>query len=210
VKYKPLYYMGRTLARLFAGLLLRVEITGAEQVPLEGGLIIASNHVSYYDPPVVGSFINRETFFFAKDKLFEIPVFGGLIRRVNASPVKRGAIDRDALDWAVATVKEGKALVVFPEGTRARRGKFLPPKSGVGMIAVRAGCPIVPVYIHGFDRVKDCLLGREKARLVYGKPFSEAWVRSFPDTRDSHKQIARKVMDRIAELREQAMGVKGD
>jgi 1-acyl-sn-glycerol-3-phosphate acyltransferase len=210
VKYKPLYFTGRSLTRILFGLLLRIKVTGAENVPLEGGLIIASNHISYFDPPVVGSFVKRETFFFAKDKLFEIPVFGRVISRVNASPVKRGTIDRDALEWAVATITAGKALVVFPEGTRAREGKFLSPKSGVGMMAIRAGCPIVPVYVHGLNKFKACLLGKEKPLITYGEPLSADWVHSFPDTRESYKQIAQQVMERIAGLRDRTLAPKGN
>lgn len=208
MKYKPLYGTGRQLARQFSRWLLRIRVTGAEQVPLTGGVIVASNHISYFDPPVLGSWIERPVYFFAKDTLFTIPLLGWAIKRTNAIPVKRGTVDRDALERAVEIVRRGDALVVFPEGTRSRTDDFLNPKAGVGMIAHRAECPIVPACIEGLNRVKRCLTWRDHPTIAFGEPFTADWVKSFPAERESYHEMARIIMARIGELRSRIRDVK--
>lgn len=196
------------MARQFSRWLLHIKVTGVENVPLEGGVIIASNHISVFDPPVLGSWIERPVYFFAKDTLFEIPILGRLITRTNAIPVRRGTIDRDALDRAVEIVRRGDALVVFPEGTRSKTDQFLNPKAGVGMIAHRAECPIIPACIQGLNQIKKSLTFGARPAIKFGEPFSADWVQSFPAERESYHEIARTVMGRIGELRDQIRGVK--
>ena len=208
MKYTPLYWTGRFLAHQFSHWLLRIKVADADRVPSEGGVIIASNHISVFDPPVLGSWIDRPVYFFAKDTLFEIPVLGRIIRRTNAIPVRRGTIDRDALDRAVEIVRRGDALVVFPEGTRSKTDQFLNPKAGVGMIAHRAECPIVPACIQGLNQIKKSLVFRTRPAIAFGEPFSAEWVKSFPAERESYHEMARTVMARIGELRDRIRDVK--
>ncbi len=197
---KILYYIGWTLTRVLTGLFLRIKATGQENIPRQGGFILASNHLSYYDPLLVGSWATRQVYFMAKQELFKSPFFGGIIRRTNALPLRRGTIDRAALDSCVEVIERGFGLTVFPEGTRARQGEFLDPKPGVGMVAVRARCPIVPVYIHGSNHLSACLLGRDRLSITYGEPLPADWVASFEATKESYTEIARVVMERIAGL----------
>ena len=138
MRVRYLYWLGWFLTRVIGILLFRIKVSGREHVPEEGGFILALNHISYYDPPLAGSFIRREVFFFTKKELFRIPLFGALLRRLNTLPVSRGAIDRKALDLAVGVIREGFGLTIFPEGTRSKTGNFLLPRAGVGMIAVQA------------------------------------------------------------------------
>jgi 1-acyl-sn-glycerol-3-phosphate acyltransferase len=200
---KILYYSGWLFTRVVFGLFFRIKIRGQENIPREGGFILASNHLSYMDPPLVGTWVPRQVYFMAKQELFKNPLFGGIIRRTNALPLRRGSIDRVALDLCVETLKSGYALTVFPEGTRAKEGHFLKPKPGVGMIAVRAGCPIVPVYIDGSNRLLDCLLGRHRLRITYGQPLSAEWVTSFEATKESYVEIAETVMERLESLKKE-------
>ncbi len=197
---KILYYTGWTLTRVLTGLFLRIKATGQENIPSEGGFILASNHLSYYDPLLVGSWATRQVYFMAKQELFKNPLFGGIIRRTNALPLRRGTIDRAALDSCVEVIEQGYGLTVFPEGTRAKEGRFLDPKPGVGMVAVRARCPIVPAYIHGSNHLSACVLGRERLSITYGEPLPADWVASFEATKESYTEIARVVMERIAGL----------
>ena len=210
MKYKPLYWFGRTLAWLYGRLFLRVRVSGVENIPTEGGLIVASNHISYFDPPVMGSFVPRELHFFAKHTLFSVPLLGFLIRRTNAIPVRRGSIDRAALEQADRIVSAGKALVLFPEGTRSRTGELRSPKSGVGILAHRTGCPVVPVYVQGLNTAWRCFFGRARARIVYGEPLSPDRFRDRPAARETYDEIAGEVMARIIRLRDQAVAVKTD
>jgi 1-acyl-sn-glycerol-3-phosphate acyltransferase len=204
---KILYYTGRAFIWIIFSLFFRIKIRGVENLPREGGFILASNHLSYFDPPLVGTWVPRQVYFMAKQELFKNPLFGNIIKRTNALPLRRGTIDRVALDLCVETLKAGNVLTVFPEGTRAKEGHFLKPKPGIGMVAVRAGCPIVPVLIDGSNQLMDCLLGRYRIRITYGQPLSAEWVKSFEATKESYTQIAEKVMERIEALKKEPQAV---
>ena len=122
---------------------------------------------------MVSAGTNRELHFFGKAELFKIPGLGWLIRAVNAIPVRRGEADRKSLARAIAVVKGGGALVLFPEGTRSREKDFLPPKTGVGMLAARSGAVILPVYISGNQSAGSFLrsaLRIRRVRVLYGEP----------------------------------------
>jgi 1-acyl-sn-glycerol-3-phosphate acyltransferase len=199
------YYIGWKASRILSGMILRARVSGRENLPPTGGFILASNHVAYYDPLFVGCWVPRDIYFFAKEELFENHVFSALLQRVNALPVRRGTIDRRALRAAVATIKGGNGLTVFPEGTRSRRGELLDPKPGVGIIARQAECPIVPAYLSGTDKLRRCLQGRQRLRLIYGKPLPTQWVKSFPISKDGYQGIARGIMTEIARLKEAIM-----
>lgn len=198
---KILYWTGYYLALGIGTVLFRERVIGKEHVPKTGGFILASNHLSYYDPPLVGSGTGREMAFFGKAELFSVPVLGWAIRRTNAMPVKRGTVDRNALKMAVETIRQGYGLTVFPEGTRGKGEGFLEPKPGLGLIALHAECPIVPCYIHGTNRLNDCFWGRDKLRVIYGEMLSAEWVRSFPRSKAGYVGLSRAVMEQIGEIK---------
>lgn len=200
---KILYYSGWLFTRVVFNLFFRIKIRGQENFPKEGGVILASNHLSYLDPPMLGTWVPRQVYFMAKQELFKNPLLGYAIRKTNALPLRRGSIDRVALDLCVETLKAGYVLTMFPEGTRAKEGHLLKPKPGIGMLAVRAGCPIVPTYIDGSNRLWDCLLGRHRLRITYGEPLSADWVKSFEAGKESYMQIAETVMQRIEVLKKE-------
>jgi 1-acyl-sn-glycerol-3-phosphate acyltransferase len=199
---KILYFSGWELSRILSRFVFRVRVSGRENIPKSGGFILASNHISYFDPPLVGCWVPRAIYFFAKKELFDHKLFGAILRRVNALPVKRGAIDRKALEMAIETVKRGHGLAVFPEGTRSKTGEFMTPKLGVGMIARQSECPIVPAYLSGADRLNECLRRRRKLCVTYGGPLSVEWVTSFPADKAGYLKIAEAVMASIGQLRD--------
>ena len=121
-------------------------------MPATGPVLLVSNHLSVLDPPLVGGAADRQLSFLAKAELFEIPMFGRLIRALNARPVRREGADASALREALRTLAEGRALLVFPEGTRGTEGELRPAKAGAGMLAVLSGAAVVPVYITGSGR----------------------------------------------------------
>ena len=156
----PYYKIGWLLSRFLGRLFWSFRAEGLEHVPATGGLIIASNHRSYADPPLVGAAIQRQLFFFAKAELFKMPVLGWFVRRLNVLPIKRQRYDREGIERALEVLRAGNGLVVFPEGTRCRTDDFLPPKSGIGWLAGEAKVPVVPAYIENSNHLWRALFDR--------------------------------------------------
>jgi 1-acyl-sn-glycerol-3-phosphate acyltransferase len=208
VSFGFLYFCGYWVARLGSKVLFNPIVRGQEHIPASGGFLLASNHISYYDPPLVGSWQRREMFFLAKKELFQNKLLGGAISRTNALPVSRGSVDRQAIKMAVEAINNGYGLVFFPEGTRSRTQEFLKPKPGIGVIATLTGCAIVPTYIHGTNRLKDCFLRRDRMSITYGEPIEAEWVQSQPKSREGYQAIADTVMARIAQLKAQVSDIK--
>jgi len=203
---KPLYWLGWLLARATATIAFRARVSGREHLPPTGGFVLASNHISYADPPFLGCMVPRQLFFFAKRELFDHRLLGALFRSVNAMPVTRGTVDRREVREAIKVVKQGYGLVVFPEGTRSKSGVLRSPRPGMALIARQTACPITPAYVYGANRLKRCLWGRGRLGIVFGEPIPAEWILSRPAGRDGSLEIARAVMDRIQRLRQ---GVEG-
>jgi cytidylate kinase len=194
-----------TLVRNVSRFLWRLSWEGVENIPREGGVILASNHISYYDPPFVSVSCPREVHFMAKRELFSIPILGFIIRNLNAFPVNRGKYDRQALEAAINVLKRGEALIVFPEGTRSRKkGEFLSPKAGIGVLAREGQVPIVPTFISGSDKLAKVFFSFGRVRVIFGKPIPTEWVMSVPGGKPGYSQIAEEVMGRIGALKKKA------
>jgi 1-acyl-sn-glycerol-3-phosphate acyltransferase len=189
------------LARLVSGW----EIRGREHIPRSGGLIVASNHISYFDPPLIGIASVRELHFLAKEELFRPPVFGPLIRTFNAIPIRRGVADLSGLSKAMDVLRAGSALIMFPEGTRMRDGELHPARPGVGMLAVGTDALIVPCYISGSDRPGRWITRRTKIRVWFGQ--ARSWKElagsqaELPPGRALYQGIGDGLMREIAALR---------
>ncbi|MBO6264680.1 MAG: 1-acyl-sn-glycerol-3-phosphate acyltransferase [Acidaminococcaceae bacterium] len=147
---------------------LRWEVFGRENIPAEGPVVIAANHLSLLDPPVLGAAATRKVHFMAKSELFKPVWFGALIRKLGAFPVRRGAMDRDAIKTGLTILKENKVLAVFPEGTRSKTGELGRAGGGAFMMAVKCKAKIVPAYIYGTDLKRHP--GWPKVRVIFGKP----------------------------------------
>lgn len=148
----PLFVLGKSLFWLFFTLVNRWQVTGREHVPRTGGLLIIANHTSYADPPIVGTAFPRPVHFMAKSELFAFPL-GPIIRRTHAFPVRRGEGDRAALRTALRMLKEGKCLLIFPEGQRSPEGRLIAFEPGAAFLALASGAQVVPMGIDGADRV---------------------------------------------------------
>src|SRR5205823_6089098 len=144
----------------------RLEIKGAENIPSEGAVLIASNHLSNADPPLIGSSIKRPIHYFAKEELFHIPILGWLIAQVNAFPVKRLEHDVRAFKKAYSLLKSGEALLLFPEGTRSKTGELGKAKPGVGMLACKTQAPVIPAAIANSNRLSKL----KPLKVHFGKP----------------------------------------
>lgn len=128
---------------------LGFKVEGLEHLPVEGAVIIAGNHVSNWDPIMVAMAINRPVHFMGKAELFNHKILGKLLTALNAFQVKRGSADRQAIRHALKVLEEGKALGIFPEGTRNNTGHEIKTQSGMAFLALRSGATIVPVACIG-------------------------------------------------------------
>ncbi len=135
-------------------ILFRISYEGIEHIPMEGGVMIASNHASLLDPQAIGSVIPRKVSYLAKKELFSVPVVKQLLKIANSISIDRQGYTKGTLKQIIKHLQDGWSLVVFPEGTRTRTGEFGKPKRGIGMIAVKAIVPIVPCWIEGSYKAK--------------------------------------------------------
>lgn len=129
------------------------KIYGVENVPQTGGLVIVSNHASYFDPPIVSNCVCRPVAYMAKEELFKIPVLAQAIKLYGAYPVSRGTSDRGAIRYALEYLENGWAVGVFLEGTRTRDGRIYEPKRGAALLAAKAKVPLLPVSLWGSEKI---------------------------------------------------------
>lgn len=203
-----LYTVCRLLAVGAMRTMFRLKATGRENIPATGPVLLVANHSSLLDPPLIGGSAARQVTFLAKAELFEIPGLGGLIRRLNARPIRREGADPGALRTAMRALADGRALLIFPEGTRGEEGVLRPAKAGAGMLAVLSGAPVVPVYVSGSGRAwpRGRRLPRpRKVTVTFGEP-----LRFDADRRGDRKQryeiASREMMEAIARLRDGITG----
>jgi 1-acyl-sn-glycerol-3-phosphate acyltransferase len=171
------------------------RVTGRENVPMEGPVIIAPIHVSYLDPMLVGAVSPREISFMAKEELFRNPIMNKLIRSLNTFPVKRGQNDSSAIREALRLIESGRALLVFPEGTRGNGEQMGAIQGGLMMMARRTGAQILPVGIWGTHKAwpRGQKMRRHKTALHFGKPFTLADIGERPSREEFSSFLAEKL-----------------
>lgn len=180
----------------------RLRTFGLERAPGRGPLLVASNHVSSLDPLIIGVGLRQRVYFLARETLLR--GFGGWVLQIGgARPIRRDSPDRSAIGLALQLLADGNTVVMFPEGTRSRGGQVQQIRSGIGLIAARAQCPVMPVYIAGAGE----LLPRGKrfprpGALVFfaGEPIAPDSVPRSEDARDYYDSIARRVHAALCEL----------
>ena len=171
--YQPYYmpmFMWRTIrffVRLFFTIFFDVHVTGQHIVPEVGNLIIASNHLSGVDVPLIPAYLKRRVVYMAKEETFKSR-WGWLIRFLGAFPVRRGEADRQSLRAAQDQLKAGHIVCIFPEGTRSKIHTLGQAHAGMGMIALRSGAPVLPVAIWGSEYSFKKF--RPRIHLVFGQP----------------------------------------
>lgn len=186
------YWPVRLVLQPFLMVLFRLQRVGREHIPAEGGLILAPNHRSFLDPWVVGICLWRPIYFVAKRELFEKRWMGWFLNALGAFPVRRGESDDEAMKTARVLVERGEAVMIFPEGTRIRRGSLGEPKRGVGRLALETGAPVVPIAVLGTERIRRGLLIRPyKVRVRCGRPLT------FPRVERPSAHLATEVTARI-------------
>ena len=191
-----IYTIVKGLLKLIFTVVLRLKIEGRETIPKDGPLVIASNHLSLLDPPVLGTAATRKVHFMAKEELF-VPVLGTIYKILGAFPVRRGGADRAAIKHGIEILESGNVLAIFPEGTRSKTGELGKAQPGALMMASKVKATIVPACIIGTDYKRH---GRiwPKVTVRFGKPMP------FPEGAEVNKEflhaMTEEMMQHIARL----------
>ena len=179
------------LVRFFMFFCFRIKTIGKSNIPKEGGVILAVNHKSNLDPVMIGITSPRQLSFMAKAELFENRIFGGLIKKLGAFPIHRGAGDVAALKTAFKILDSDGTMLIFPEGRRVKHGEKRRAKTGVAMIAHKKCVPVVPVLIDGDYKWMG------KITIIYGTPISFDEYRNVKLSAEEIQELADGVLNKI-------------
>jgi 1-acyl-sn-glycerol-3-phosphate acyltransferase len=194
------YRLGALLIRGIFRINGGLKVRGKDNIPIQGGVIIASNHISYLDPPLISAVLPRKATFMARRGLFEIPLLGWFIKHF-AFPVDRERPRPSTIKEAVRRLKKGELIVIFPEGRRSETGKLLDPKPGIGMLVILGNVPIIPTLITGTDKalpVGAKWLKRARISVIFERPI-------YPEKKNNrehlYEDISKRIMATIGELK---------
>jgi 1-acyl-sn-glycerol-3-phosphate acyltransferase len=203
------YFLGWTFFRAIYATYFRWRVYNPERVPLAGPVILASNHASFLDPPLVGAGVKRGINYLARDTLFRFPGVGWLLRHWNSVPVDREGGGAAGLKAILDRLLAGGAIILFPEGTRTRDGKLQPARSGIGLAVVKSNAPVVPVRVFGtYEAYGRHIRFPRPHRIAvkYGRPMSfekpraEAKACSKARLKEIYREVADEIMNAIARL----------
>ena len=203
------YFLGWTVSRTIFKLYFRFRVYDAQNVPLTGPVILAANHASYLDPPLVGSGLHRPINYLARATLFTVWPFGWLLRQLNSVPVDRDGGGAAGLRAILDRLLAGGGIILFPEGTRTRDGHLQTARSGIGLTVIKSVAPVVPVRVFGtyeaFGRHHKFPRPR-RVTVRYGKPMlfeklrEEAKTCPKPRLKEIYQQVADEIMAEIERL----------
>ena len=194
------YWVIRSLAWLLAHLVCRYRVSGREHVPTKGALLIVANHLSWFDPLLLSLITTRRVWFFTKAEMFGWPIVGWLCKITGQIPVHRGEGDRVALERALSYLREGRAIVFFPEGTVERQEQMIAAHPGIAMLALRSGATLLPVAHTGTRRVLRSGRGWfPRVQIQIGHPYIPA-LPSGMARKAGLQEITRELMQHIAEM----------
>jgi 1-acyl-sn-glycerol-3-phosphate acyltransferase len=180
-----------------------LTVTGGENIPHDRGVIIALNHVSYLDPPLVGAVLPRRATFLARKGLFSIPLLGGFVR-LFALPVDREHPQPSIFKEIIKRLTGGGLIVIFPEGERSDTGEIQSGREGVGLLASRGNVPVVPALITGSDKALPpgaIWLRRARISILFDRPiYASSTIDESGGTRYRYRDITEKVMSAIRDL----------
>lgn len=180
------------IVRNFLRLVFGYKVLGKENEPMEGAVIICCNHSSNWDPPAVASGFKRQLTFMAKAELFNILIFGSIIKKIGAFPINRGQGDIAAVKAAISLLKQGKMLLLFPQGTRGSKDNL--GKTGAVKLAFLSGAPILPVGINQKYRIWGGL------KLNIGEPLYYNKADKLKE--EDFERLTKELMDKIYKLSE--------
>jgi 1-acyl-sn-glycerol-3-phosphate acyltransferase len=197
---QPIIYRAVWLfARLIYFILWWPRLIGQDRLP-GGPFLLCTNHRSWFDPPLAAILLWRHIGFLAKAELFANPAVGWFLRTLNAQPIRRGAIDRGAIQGVMDKLGRGLPVIVFPEGTRSRTGQMLAPRPGVGMLARQAAVPVVPACIDGSFHIGRRPFRWGRLRMRIGTVIEPAEITSFSDDKQGYRALTDRIMRAICDL----------
>jgi 1-acyl-sn-glycerol-3-phosphate acyltransferase len=201
---RPFYGFFHYVAASFHHMWFRGEVVGSENFPVDGPFLIASNHASHFDPPLVGCHVPRQMRFFARKSLWNNRLLAWWLNQVETIPVERDSGDVGAIKRVLQALKENRAVVLFPEGTRSPDGNLQTPKAGVGLMACKTGVPVVPCRVYGsfdaFGKGKSVPRFGTSIDVVFGPPISAAEYDDPSAGKARYELAAQRIMERIAAL----------
>ncbi|MEI8343091.1 MAG: lysophospholipid acyltransferase family protein [Verrucomicrobiota bacterium] len=195
---KPWYRFGYIFTTIVSKTFFSFRVVHRERMLETGGAIVAMNHQSFFDPPLVGICSRRDIYFLARKSLFSWPVLGPIFPKLNNIPVDRDGSDMGALKTLIKLVRSGQGVALFPEGTRTRDGNLQTAKAGIGLVIAKTMAPVVPMRIFGaFEAFpRDRKLPKfHKITIVVGEPvyFTQA------DIGEGGREVYQKLSDRVME-----------
>jgi 1-acyl-sn-glycerol-3-phosphate acyltransferase len=204
LKMTPFYGFFHYLACNIYGMWFRGEVVGTDNFPRHGPFLIASNHASHLDPPLVGSQIAKQMRFFARKSLWNNRLLAWWLDQVEVIPVDRDTGDIGAIKRVLQALRENRAVVLFPEGTRSPDGQLQKPKAGVGFMACKTGVPVVPCRVYDSFQAfgKGHLFPRfgTPVTIVFGQPIPASDYDDPTAGKARYETAAQRIMDRIATL----------
>jgi 1-acyl-sn-glycerol-3-phosphate acyltransferase len=186
-------------------MLYRVEVSGYENIPKSGRLILCSNHLSYVDPLIIVGYFSRHVYFMAKKEVFNIRVLGEIISFLNAFSVNRDSLDRKAIKNSIEILNSDEVLCMFPEGTRSTEGVIRDGHKGVGLISILSSSPILPMALSGTNKIIQKPRKRiffPKVKIIYGNLIDTSSIIKENDNKTAISIILNKTMGSIKELYE--------
>ncbi|MFH1867351.1 MAG: lysophospholipid acyltransferase family protein [Candidatus Omnitrophota bacterium] len=197
------YWFVQITIHFLAKALFRLEAAGLENIPRKGGFILASNHRSHLDPPMVTVCISRKLYFLAKIELFKSQFFAKILKGLDCIELDRDGIGRSALKEGLRVLHRGRGLLIFPEGTRSKDGRLGFGKAGASVFAFGAGVPVIPTFISGSERAmppKRHFITPDKIKVTFGKGLVPPKVIKKEDRKQAYQKFADRIMQEIANL----------
>jgi len=196
------YHIGWSLFRCMYATYFHWHVAHEDRVPLQGPVILASNHASFLDPPLVGSPIRRPINFLARESLFRFPGVGALLRSWQAVPVDRDGGTGKGLKRILERLEQGGAIILFPEGTRTRDGKLQRAHAGIGLTVIKSTAPVIPCRVFGTYKAfgRHVIIPRPVGvKVMYGEPmlFTALRAEAAQCTKQRLKEIYQQVSDEI-------------
>jgi len=176
------------------------KVRGAENIPTDGPVIVVINHVSMWDPILVGCGISRQVWYMAKEELFKVPLLGWAIKNLGAFPVKRGQRDTSAIRQSLKVLKDGRILGIFPEGKRSKTGELQQGLPGMVLLMERSQAPVVPIRVYGTKHLLT--KGWGKIGIVVGEPLTPAMLQAPAGVADARAWTVNKIMQELDALPE--------